>query len=322
MDDIDRQLLIHLQKDIPLLPKPFEAVGRKVGIDSADVILRMNRLAEEKVIREIAAIFDLDKINYQSTLVGMKLAEDKVDAAAAVICRHPGVPQCCKRRGEWNLWFLLALPLQESLEAHVARLEQFTGAQKTFSFNTLQVYKPFESGEDKKELTEREIQLVRLLQEEFPLTDEPFRKLARQAGVTEESLLREIQLFQKSGFLKRLTATTTFGEKSSENTLVMWQVPQEKIDAAGRGIAAFSEVQSCKAQMACEDLPYSLHAVIERVSQGLLDKIEQRIGLWPSQCFLKEKDYKKSRLKYFSEEVQEWRNHFMESQKVRTYESA
>ena len=312
MDDLDRQLLIELQKEIPLHTRPFEAIGRKVGLDSADVILRIHRLQEEKVLDPLYALFDMNQVAYQMVGVAMKVAADSVDRAAAMICRHPGIPQCSKWKGEFNLWFVLALPMQESLQDHCQQLAQFANAEKQLVLRTLKIYKPAENGKaGKRDLNETEIRLVRVLQEEFPLTDEPFKRWAKLAGLSDESLFQQIQVFQKQGFLKRIAAFTGFSEKRNGKAVAMWRIPEEKIDWAGIVAASSPEVVSCSRRAVSPEMPYSLHAVLdsdsEEIGKVVMRSIEEEIGAWPSQCVLKEKDYKKSRLKYFSEDLQDWR---------------
>jgi siroheme decarboxylase len=312
VDDIDRQLLIELQKEIPLHTRPFEAIGRKISLDSADVILRIHRLQEEGVLDPIYAVFDMSQAAYQKVGVAMKVAAEAVDRAAAILCRHPGIPQCSKWQGEFNLWFTLALPMQESLEDHCGQLAQLAGAEKLLVLRTLKIYKPAEAAKSgKRDLNEAEIHLVRILQEEFPLTDEPFRRWAKLAGISDESLFQQIQIFQKRGFLKRIAAFNGFSEKSAENAVAMWRIPEEKIDFAGYAAASFPEVSSCIRRAVSSEMPYSLHAVLkgssETVCMPAVKAIEEKIGAWPSQFFLKEKDYKKRRLKYFSEDLQDWR---------------
>jgi DNA-binding Lrp family transcriptional regulator len=316
VDDTDRQLLTYLQREIPLQSRPFEAIGKKLGLDSADVILRINRLRDEKVVRQISAIFEMERIGYQNVLAAAKVVDEFVDAAAAVICRHPGVPLCVKRRGNFNLWFVLALPPQEPLEEHLQRLQQLSGAQKIFSFRTLKVFKPAEAPVNFREnealdLGDTEIHLVQMLQEDFPLTDEPYRTIAKRAGLTEELLFKQLHTFHKKGFFKRITAFTSLREKAAGNALILWRIPEEKIEAAGFGVASFPEVQVCTERSVTTEFSYALHAVVEAATElgcaAVLERIEQKIGQWPAQIFLKEKDYKRSRLKYFSRELQDWR---------------
>lgn len=287
-------------------------IGRKIGLDSADVILRIHRLQEEKVLDQIYAVFDMHQAAYQIVGVAMKVAEDSVDRAAALVCRHPGVPQCSKWQAAYNLWFTLALPVQESLDDHCKQLAQLAGAEKFIVLRTLKIYKPAENVKSGKiDLTENDIRLLRVLQEEFPLTDEPFRRWAKLAGLSDEKLFQQIQVFQKRGFLKRIAAFTAFSEKRPGNAVVMWQIPEEKIDTAGHAAASFLEVSSCFRRAVSEEMPYSLHAVLdgetEEICKVVMRSIEEQIGAWPSRCFMKVKDYKKSRLKYFSEELEDWR---------------
>ncbi len=312
MDDIDRQLLIQLQKEIPLQARPFDVISRKLGIDDAEVMLRMTRLEETQEIHPIGGVFDAACMGYQSTLVAMQVPEESVDPAGEIISRHPGVSICTKRRGgELNLWFVLALPPQEPLEEHVEWLRESVGAPKAFILRTLKRYKPVEKLKSENQpavLNEREIQTVRILQEDFPVTDQPYQKLARPAGWTEEFLLNEARKLQKRGFLKRMAAINWRRKKSAESAIVMWQVPEEKADAAAAQIIKFSEVRFCEKRFSYAEWPYTLYALLEGVSEGdcgtFLRKIELRIGGWPSQCSFKENDYKKERLKYFSKELE------------------
>jgi len=251
MDDLDRQLLTYLQKEIPLQSRPFEVVGAKFGVDPGEVILRIHRLKEQKVIRQISAIFDTKSLGYKSTLVAMKFAEDKIDQGAEIINQHPGVSHNYKRNHDFNLWFTVAVPPKDSLEEHIQRLHDLSGAEKTLILPTLKLFKigvkldltGKESRQEKSgeiyddsrrrktapDLTPTEINVIRILQEDFPLTDEPYLKMAGELGITEEALFATVNSFIERGYLRRFAAILHHRRAGfAANSMVVWQIPEEK----------------------------------------------------------------------------------------------
>ncbi len=333
MDDIDRQLLTYLQKEIPAATSPFEKIGSKIGIDSAEVLLRINRLKEEKIIRQISAIFDTKSLGYKSTLVAMRFPEEKLDEAASVINEHPGVSHNYKRSHDFNLWFTIAVPPTDSLEEHIQRLHELSGADKTLILPTLKLFKigvklDLTGKESKEEsldeiyderrrrkiapdLTEKDVDAIRVLQEDLPLVDEPYQRIASELGTSESHLFEMIQSFTQRGYLRRVAAILHHRRAGfAANAMVVWQIPEEKQDQAGSQMALFREVSHCYKRPVYPEFPYALYTMIHapKISDcdAIADRIEEKVGKWPRYSLLSTKEYKKIRLKYFTKELDEW----------------
>ncbi|HXV27631.1 MAG TPA: AsnC family transcriptional regulator [bacterium] len=333
MDDIDRKLLTYLQKEIPVTSRPFEAIGQKTGIDGAEVLLRINRLKEEKVIRQISAIFDTKSLGYKSTLVAMRFPEEKLDQGASVINEHPGVSHNYKRNHDFNLWFTVAVPPKDSLEEHIQRLHELSGADKTLILPTLKLFKigvklDLTGKESKQEsadeiyderrrrkvapdLTSAEIDAIRVLQEDLPLVDEPYQKLAFQLGIEESRLFEIMKSFTERGYLRRVAAILHHRKAGfAANAMVVWQIPEEKQDEAGSKMALFREVSHCYKRPVYAEFPYALYTMVHapKISdcEAITLQIEEKVGKWPRLNLLSTKEYKKIRLKYFTKELDEW----------------
>ena len=69
MDALDRQLLDRLQESVPLVPRPFAALGRELELTEDEVLSRTRRLKEAGIIRQIGPIFSSRRLGYHSTLV-------------------------------------------------------------------------------------------------------------------------------------------------------------------------------------------------------------------------------------------------------------
>ena len=74
MDDRDRLLLDELQNDLPLVAKPFAALGERIGMPEDEILERIERLRGEGVVRQMSAIFDTRRLGYKSQPRGRALA--------------------------------------------------------------------------------------------------------------------------------------------------------------------------------------------------------------------------------------------------------
>src|SRR5213596_369045 len=91
LDDLDRELLNAVQWDFPLDTRPFATLAGRLGVDEPAVRARVAKVKEAGVLRQLSAIFDTRALGYSSALVAAKIDPDRVDEAAEVIGRHPGV---------------------------------------------------------------------------------------------------------------------------------------------------------------------------------------------------------------------------------------
>src|SRR5438128_3423925 len=128
LENLDRELLNAVQWDFPLEPRPFAALGERLGLDEPAVRARVARVKELGVLRQLSAIFDTRALGYGSALVAAKIDSERVDDAAAVISAHPGVSHNYKRNHAYNLWYTIAVPPGDDLASHVDALHRASRA--------------------------------------------------------------------------------------------------------------------------------------------------------------------------------------------------
>ena len=333
-DELDRSLLTALQKEIPLETRPFAKIAEGLQTTEAEVLRRIRRLKEEeKIIRQISAIFDTKSLGYKSTLVAMRFDAEAIDAGAEVINQHPGVSHNYKRNADFNLWFTIAVPPKDSLEAHIQRLDELSGAKQTLILPTLRLFKigvklDLTGKESKEEssdqiydesrrrkaapdLTEAEIEVIRVFQEDLPLVEAPFEELAGEIGIEEEKLFEILRSFQARGYLRRIAAILHHRRAGfAANAMVVWNIPKAKLDAIGPEMAKFREVSHCYERPVFSDWPYSIYTMVHGAKradcEAIVDRMEEKIGRWPHLDLYSTKEYKKIRLKYFTTELDEW----------------
>lgn len=361
MDEKDRLLLTCLQSGLPLTPRPFDVLSAKVGADSAELLVRIQRLKKEGTLGGIKAILDLRTLRYQSAWVAVRIGKEyqapagavpkadpslpsgseEIAARTEVFWKHPGVIYGCERENDFNVWFFITVPADHDLELHVRCLEKLAGVPRALFLPVRAVFKGtdllssldagtfsamaerFEKrrAAGSSDLTGEEIGMIRQLQEPFPLTDEPYRKIASDLGITEAQGLERIKSLAKKGCLKRIGSFLKPAPGfQNAGMLVVWQIPEEKLERIGPEISRFKEVLYADRRPAFEEFPYSLFMMVRAGSPSELEvlarRIQDRIGKWPYRVLVTTREFKKERMKYYPEGLDAWwreNRHFVET---------
>jgi DNA-binding Lrp family transcriptional regulator len=152
---VDRRILNLIQSGFPLEKRPYAAIGRAAGIGEEEALRRVRDLRERRIIRRIGANFDSARLGWRSTLCAARVPEDRLEAFIAEVNRHPGVTHNYLRRHEYNVWFTVIAPSEESLAALPAEIARGTGIP-VLSLPATRLYKikvdfPWETPQDPQE---------------------------------------------------------------------------------------------------------------------------------------------------------------------------
>src|SRR5204863_2628447 len=124
-------------------PRPYQHVASRADIGEEELMGRVTRLLQKRIIRQITPIFDTRALGYSSMLVAAKVDPEYPHRAAKVINEHPGVSHNYLRNHDFNLWFTIAtepdsrLGLEGSLEV----LARDAGAESVRQLPTLRLFK-------------------------------------------------------------------------------------------------------------------------------------------------------------------------------------
>ncbi len=141
LDLFDKKILNLLQTDFPISARPFQDIGLRLRISEEEVLNRIINLKQEKVIRQISAIFDSHNIGYKGTLAAFKVPEEEVDNAASVINLHKGVSHNYLRNNPYNIWFTITLPLDKDFEEEISLISKNSKAEDYLILPTLKLFK-------------------------------------------------------------------------------------------------------------------------------------------------------------------------------------
>ena len=336
MDDRDKRLLNMIQADFPLVSRPFRALGEPLGLSEDEIIARLRDLKTARVIRQIGAIFDTRSLGYKSSLVAMRVAAGRLDAAAAVVNEHPGVSHNYQRDHAFNLWFTIAVPPHSDLEETVRCLHEMAEAESTRLFPTLRLFKigvtldlEGKRGAERDEsagggysearrpaagragLTPLDIQVIRELQEEPLLIPEPYRPMAERIGIAEARFLEAARSLRAQGYMRRMAAVLHHREAGFRaNAMGVWAVPPERADEVGPVMGSFRDVSHCYLRPTYPDWPYNIFTMVHGQTtadcQQTIDAISSVTGITEYALLYSTREYKKIRLKYFTPELEEW----------------
>lgn len=337
LDEVDRALLNALQWDFPVDRRPFAVLGQRLGLAEPDVRARVAKAKEAGVLRQLSAIFDTRALGYASALVAAKVDPDRVDEAAAVIDAHPGVSHDYKRNHDYNLWYTLAVPPGESFDEHLDALHRESGARVTRKLPTLRLYKigvkldmTGRTAADAKavvlehERPERgdgvrapvlgdlEVGAIRVLQEDLPLVERPFAADAATIGCGEDDVLALLRSFAERKLMRRFAAVMNHRSAGfTANAMGVWAVPEDRLDEVGPRMAGFAAVSHCYRRPTYDDWPYSIFTMVHgrsaRDCEATIEAIRADTGIDDHALLWSVKEYKKTRVRYFTPEWGEWR---------------
>ena len=276
------------------------------------------------LIRQINAIFDTRRLGYKSALIAFSVKADKLDHVAAQVNRHPGVSHNYERNHEFNMWFTLAIPPNDSMKAVLEKMAALEGVVKYRLLPTLKLYKigvkldmvnndmekpePTDSvkelNPERIMLTEQDKGFVRELQKDLELIQEPFEKSAKRLGISSEELFARTKQYERNGVMRRFAAILRHRDAGfSANGMIVWNVPREKVDEVGYKIASFPQVSHCYQRPVYEDWPYSLFSMIHARSIGAAEamalQISNTVQINDYRILFSSREFKKERVRYF-----------------------
>lgn len=333
MDDVDRQLLNLMQGSFELVPRPFAHVAQLAALEESEVLQRVQRLLDGRIIREITPIFDTRALGYSSMLVAAKVDPANPHRAAGFINSHPGVTHNYLRDHDFNLWFTLAtepgseLGLDGTLEVMQAK----TGAHSIRQLPTLKLFKIrmdlemegdtaalATEGEaveprqlDPIELSDEDIALIRASQGPMPAIAEPYAPAAERLGVSQDEVLRRLESLRERNGLRRVAAILFHRRAGfSANGMGVWAVPDDEILDTGRRMAAFRGISHCYQRPTYADWPYSVFTMAHGRSKdecdAILDRIAQETGIEQRSTLYSSTEFKKIRMLYFTDAFTAW----------------
>jgi DNA-binding Lrp family transcriptional regulator len=118
-------------------------------------------------------------------------------------------------------------------------------------------------------LTEIEKQIIASIQEDIPVIERPYLEISKKLGMSEKTLLENLQSLCSRGFIRRFGATLRHQKTGfTANAMAAWQVDEERIDEVGNKMASFRQVSHCYRRNPTESWPYNLYTMIHAADKA------------------------------------------------------
>jgi len=105
MDSLDLEILLALQDGIPIVREPFAVIAKHLGIKPDEVIERLQRLREQKVIRKFGIFIRKRKVGIiANAMVVWAVPSNRIQEVAEFISGFREVTHCYERRTVPNKW--------------------------------------------------------------------------------------------------------------------------------------------------------------------------------------------------------------------------
>ncbi len=321
------ELLTLIQQEFPICQRPFAKLAQTLGCKESDVLGLYRQLKEEKIIRQTSGIFDTKSLGYASSLVAFEVED--IEQAADFVNTHPGVSHNYERDHDFNLWFTIAVEPDSrlGLEKTVELMAQKSGAKNYLILPTKKMFKikvqldmtgkkeKKERIEDKRrirfELDEKDKELIKALQEDIEATEEPFASVVERMRIDYEELQNLAQRLRDGGYMRRF-ASILYHRRAGfrANAMVVWEVDEQRAEEIGKEVASFRAVSHCYLRPTYPNWPYSLFSMIHGRSKEEVEAVVQEIAssIEPKsyRYLYSTKEFKKRRIKYFSDQFKEW----------------
>jgi siroheme decarboxylase len=338
LDETDKRLLNLMQGKFPIAQRPYQHVAAEAGVSEDEVLGRIQRLLDERIIRQVTPIYDTRAFGYSSMLVAAKVDPENPWRAANIINEHPGVSHNYLRNHEFNIWFTIAtepdspLGLDKTLEV----LGAAAGAESIRELPTLKLFKirmdlemeagtetltqpvgeavaPAETEPQPYDAFDKDV--VRATQGDLPVVSEPYAAAAAQLGVSQQELLSHLEGMVERRLLRRVAAILFHRRAGfSANGMGVWKVPDDKILEIGLQMASFRGISHCYQRPTYKDWPYSVftmaHGRSKEECDAILDSISEATGISDRATLYSSTEFKKIRLLYFTDDYRNWERQY------------
>lgn len=328
------KILLRIQKNFPMVAKPFEEIGKELNITEDEVLAILQEEKRNKIIRQTSAIFDTKKLGYTSSLVAFKIDENKIDDAVLLLNSHPGISHNYERNHSFNIWFTIAIApnSKSNLEETIEVLAKLTQADDYIILPTLKLFKisvklDTTNKEAKKEkvdnkvlkemeLNEFHYNIIKEAQKDIKIISEPFKEVIEKLNLSYDEFFNILNQFKDAGVMRRFASILNHRHAGfGANAMVVWDIDENKGEEIGKIAASFSAVSHCYLRPKYPTWNYNLftmiHGKTKEDTQAIIDSISKEIEYKDKMPLYSSREFKKVRINYFSDDFKEWENKYL-----------
>lgn len=123
-------------------------------------------------------------------------------------------------------------------------------------------------------LSNTEQTILRGIQNGMPMTCSPYQDLAKAIGIPVDELLATLRQWHAAGKIRRLGAVVNhFQVGLGTGAMVVWDVPQDKVDSIGELFASIPQASHVYLRLAKHQWPYNLYTMVHAANTNELEAV-------------------------------------------------
>jgi len=303
------RLLNEFQRGFPLTSRPYAAIAARLGATEHGVLAELEQHIASGKVSRVGAAFVPGCIG-AATLAAISVPRHRLAQVAELVSAYPEVNHNYERDHHYNLWFVITGPDAQRVAAVVAEIESSAHCGRVLSLRMVESYHidlgfdvsaalgsqlfPRRDAEyaprQTLALAPAERTLVAALQDGLPRVAAPYAVLAQHAGMTEAEVIATLGRWLASRVISRLGIIVRHHELGyTANAMVVWDVPDHEVGAAGRRAAAAPCVTLCYRRLRqLSDWHYNLYCMIHGTDR---DQVLGELAALRANCDLMQYPY-------------------------------
>lgn len=155
-------------------------------------------------------------------------------------------------------------------------------------------------------LSQLDKEIIKALQEDFPLCEEPYKILAQRVGISEEDFLKRVRALVEEKKIRKMGAVLRHREVGfNANALCAWQVPPDKLDDIAQVMSSHAAVSHCYDRTPAPNWNYNLYTMIHAKTRDeceqIINELSTMTGVTDYKILYTKREWKKTGMKYFCE---------------------
>ncbi|MCF6250775.1 MAG: Lrp/AsnC family transcriptional regulator [Methylococcaceae bacterium] len=127
MDELDKQIVNHLQDGFPVCESPYQVVADQLGLTEIDLIERIKALLDSGILTRFGPLYHAEQMGGALTLAAVKVPQQQFEQITKIINAFPEVAHNYQRNHALNMWFVIATDVPDRLPEVIIEIEQQTG---------------------------------------------------------------------------------------------------------------------------------------------------------------------------------------------------
>ena len=303
-DPVARAFINRFQGGFPITDRPFSNVAAEIGIGESALIQCVRTLLQRMILSRFGPLYDAEAMGGRSLLAALSVPGHRFDEVADLLNGMPEVAHNYARDHAFNMWFVIASDDQRSVDATLDRIGRLSGLEvlalpKLREFKIgLWIHLACDGSVDTVPLPAHALppepfahpgpdaidrRLIHATQAGLPLVPRPYHQLAADLELSPDIVMDRFRKLWAGRIIRRIGAVPHHYRLGLRgNGMTVWEVPAERIEAAGRRLAASPWVSHCYQRPSRgRHWPYTLFAMVHGQDRRAVEEKTRALARLP-----------------------------------------